>query len=88
MTPRDYPKLMSNRVEMSPDRGFFRGAYPWTKRSCLDSISSMCCVSGELRGDFEAIGLTQQAEFEEEERQLDCRFKAHSNVRLFSWRLP
>jgi len=73
---------------MSPDRGFFRGAYPWTKPCCLDSISSMCCVCGDFRGDVEAVGLTQRAEFEEEERQLDCRFKAHSNVRLFSCRLP
>jgi len=73
---------------MSPDRGFFRGAYPWTKRSCLDSISFMCCVSGDLRRGFEAMGLTQSTEFEEEERQLDCHFKAHSNVRLFSSRLP
>jgi len=73
---------------MSPDRGFFRGAYSWTKRSCLDSISSMCCVSGDLRRGFEAMGLTQPTEFEEEERQHDCHFKAHSNVRLFSSRLP
>ena len=80
--------LMANGVEMSPDRGFFRGAYPWTKPRCLDRISSMCCVYGDLRGGFEAIGLTQWAEFEEEERQLDCHFKAHSNVRLFSSRLP
>ena len=48
----------------------------------------MCCVYGDLRGGFEAIGLTQWTEFEEEERQLDCHFKAHSNVRHFSSRLP
>jgi hypothetical protein len=34
------------------------------------------------------MGLTQPTEFEEEERQLDCHFEAHSNVRLFSSRLP
>jgi hypothetical protein len=84
----DYPRLMPNGVEMSPDRGFFRGLT--RGRNLVAWIASRPCAASvvDLRGDVEAVGLTQRAEFEEEERQPRLPFQGAQRCAPFSCRLP